>query len=244
MIRIDMCGAPVTLGKRSELFALASRLIGKGGIIASANPEILASASENAELSAAMNGALCIPDGVGVRIGARLFGERTDVYPGVELAEDILDVREVRLAIVGGKVGVAEKALKNLSQRHPKVDPVLALDGYSHTLSDIERQLSAADADVVFLCLGAPKQELYAKALFSKMPKTLFLCLGGSADVYSGEKKRCPKLLRRLSLEWAYRMICEPRRILRAPKIVGFFVKIVKITKKRAKIGKKSPKSE
>ena len=244
MRRIEMCGVWVTLGEKTELLTLARSLIGKGGIISSANPEILAAASKSAELSGALNSSLCIPDGVGVRIGAGIIGEKTEVYPGVELAEDILGDVPVRLAIVGGRAGIAEKALANLSQKHRKILPVLALDGYSHTLGDIEMSLCEALADVVFLCLGSPKQELYASALHAKMPRTLFLCLGGSADVYSGEKKRCPRILRRLSLEWAYRMIREPRRIMRAPLIVTFFIKIVKIKKKNAKIGKKSPKTE
>lgn len=244
MRRIEMCGVRVSIGKKEELFALASGLIGKGGIISSANPEILFTASKTSELASVMNRGLCIPDGVGVRIGARILGERTDVYPGVELAEDILAQSEVRLAIVGGREGIAERALENLAAKHATVSPVLALDGYSHTLPEIEERLRSAFADVVFLCLGSPKQELYAGELFDKFPHTVFLCLGGSADIYSGEKKRCGALLRRLSLEWAYRMICEPRRLLRAPRILGFFVKIVKNDKKRAKLSKKSPKSE
>jgi N-acetylglucosaminyldiphosphoundecaprenol N-acetyl-beta-D-mannosaminyltransferase len=244
MRNIKMCGVAVTLGKRRELFALASALIGEGGVIDSANPEILAAASENEELSRAMNEALCIPDGVGVKIGARLLGERTDVYPGVELAEDIIDTEEVRLAIVGGKIGVAEKALRKLAQKHPKAQPVLALDGYSHALADIEEQIRISRADTVFLCLGSPKQELYARELYHRIPDALFLSLGGSADVYSGEKKRCPKLLRSLRLEWLYRIAREPRRISRMPKLLGFFIKIVKNPKKSEKIGKKSPKTE
>ena len=244
MRRIEMCGVRVSVGKKEELFALASGLIGKGGIISSANPEILAAASESDELSCALNESVCIPDGVGVKIGAKILGEETEVYPGVELAEDILDVKAVRLAVIGGREGIAKRALENLSLKHPQVSPVLALDGYSHTIDDMEARLCEAAAEVVFLCLGSPKQELYAMALHGKMPSTLFLCLGGSADVYSGEKKRCPRLLRRLSLEWAYRMIREPKRIMRAPKILSFFEKIVKNEKKRSKLGKKSPKSE
>ena len=161
MRKIEMCGVRVSIGEREELFAVASGLIGKGGIITSANPEILAAASESDELSCALNESVCIPDGVGVKIGAKILGEETEVYPGVELAEDILDVKAVRLAVIGGREGIAERAMQELTVRHRSVIPEFALCGYAIDHAMVEDILRQRRPDVVFVCLGSPTQEIF-----------------------------------------------------------------------------------
>ena len=242
MKKIDILGTEVTLGGREELFFAAAELIDKGGVIATVNPAILNSAASDTELRAALRGALAIPDGVGTSIAAFMLGERTSRFPGVELGEALLEVRPVRLGIVGGREGVAEAALENLTLRHPNVIPALARDGFSHSEEEISEAISDSRTELVFLCLGSPKQELFAKWLSGRHKGVLFISLGGSADIYSGLKKRCPRALRALRLEWAYRMAREPRRLAGLADIPSFFAKIIKQGKFERKIGKKVPK--
>ena len=83
-------------------------------------------------------------------------------------------------------------------------------------------QIRAAAADVVFVCLGAPKQELWMAKMAGKLPLGLMVGLGGSLDVFAGTVKRAPVAWQKLDLEWLYRLIKEPRRIGRMMKLPLF----------------------
>lgn len=215
-------GIDIAIGTKEELLSLATSLIGRGGAISTVNPEIMRDSVYNATLRAALMESLNIPDGVGVRASLSMKGIKTEVFPGVELGEALLDIPGVRFAIIGGKSGVAKRALEKLSLLHPGSVPCFAMDGYTLSYTSVGEQLTEYLPQLVFVCLGSPKQEIFIYNIKRYAKETLFLSLGGSVDIYAQDKKRAPRVVRKMKCEWLYRMIREPSRISRVPKLADF----------------------
>lgn len=246
MKSVNIFGVEVTAGSREELFLAVANMIGSGGAVSTVNPEILYASTENEELRAALLDSVCIPDGIGVVNTARRMGVFSEHFPGVELGEALLTVFSVRLGIIGGKSGVSERAMKNLSAKYPSVTPVFAFCGYNINEEEIKNALKRERPDIVFVCLGSPKQEIFINEIKRYSENTLFVALGGSVDIYAGDKRRAPKLVRRLHGEWIYRILTEPKRVKRLPKLLLYAIKNKKNTdfdEKSCKIGKKRKKS-
>ena len=87
--------------------------------------------------------------------------------------------------------------------------------------------IRAARADVVFVCLGAPKQEKWAAAHGADTGARLFVGLGGSLDVFAGQVERAPEGWQKLGLEWLYRTIRQPSRLKRVAKLPLFLCSAV-----------------
>lgn len=197
--------------------------------IVTPNPEIISFCQRDPEIMAAVNGAsLVIPDGIGViyalKILRRPIGGRV---PGVELGENILPLaieRGYRLFIFGGKPGVAEKAAERLSEKYPGLQICGTADGYFSDDDEVSARISAATPDLLFVCLGAPRQELWMAAHAGRVQARLMIGLGGSVDIYAGTVNRAPKFWRRLNLEWFYRLICQPKRISRLARSLPSFL--------------------
>ena len=82
-------------------------------------------------------------------------------------------------------------------------------------------KLNAAAPDELFVCRGAPKQEIFMKEHLNELSVKLMIGLGGTLDSFAGTVKRAPKWMIRCNLEWLYRLIKEPKRfgrMLRLPK--------------------------
>ena len=75
-------------------------------------------------------------------------------------------------------------------------------------------QIRAAQLDILFLALGTPKQENFAGQRLDEMGAKVTVCVGAAVDFVAGRQRRAPRLLRRLGLEWAYRAVHEPRRLI------------------------------
>lgn len=235
-------GIKIETGSREELLKKCAALIGRGGAISTVNPEILKSALDDAELKGALKESLCIPDGIGVERVIKRSGVYTERFPGVELGEELLEIREVKLGLVGGRAGVAERAMQELVMRHKNVIPEFAVSGYGINEASFVSELKEKKPDIVFVCLGSPKQETFIMRMKEHAPRTLFVALGGSLDVYSKDKKRAPLIFRKIGCEWLWRVINEPNRIKRLPKTAAFFRAAAKNQAKRVKICKKRTK--
>ena len=236
----EVFGIKIAIGRRCELLEAAKKKLKDGGIITTVNPEILSRARQDQELHSVIASSLAIPDGVGVSM---LFSDGSERLPGIELAEELLEVMPIKLAIIGGREGVAECAMERLVEKHKNIIPEFCADGYSFSVNNIKERIRAKSPDLVFICLGSPKQEILARELYLDFPSALYIGLGGSADIWSGEKKRAPRIFRAFGLEWLYRAVREPRRILRLGNSVSFVVKSVIYRLNQQKNGTKEPKS-
>ena len=128
------------------------------------------------------------------------------------------------LFLLGAKPGVAELAAAELKQRYPGLQICGTHDGYFQEDGPVVEEIRTAAADVVFVCLGAPKQEQWMAAHGAACGAKLLVGLGGSLDVFAGQVKRAPETWQKLGLEWLYRLIKQPSRIGRMAKLPLFLV--------------------
>ena len=135
----------------------------------------------------------------------------------------------MRLYLLGAKPGVAEKAGANLCAKYPGLVLAGTHDGYFSDPQEVVDSINAAGgADVVFVCLGAPKQEKFIADNMDDIHSTLFCGLGGSLDVFAGVAKRAPDIFIKLGLEWFYRLLKQPSRIGRMMKLPKFLLIVIR----------------
>ena len=192
------------------------------------NDEMAYEALHDESFRAILNEAsLVLPDGAGVVLGAKIL--RTPLkekVAGIDFAANLLGVLEEtggRLYLLGGKPGIAEQAAENMKKTHPKLCICGTADGYFKDEAPVIARINEARADVVFVCLGAPKQERFMHDHRAELNVRLMIGLGGSLDGFAGTVRRAPKWMIRLQLEWLYRLLREPSRIgrmMRLPKFV------------------------
>lgn len=188
------------------------------------NPEIVAMARQTETYREILNGAgLVLPDGIGVVHAAKILGTPLKGrVPGIDFASALVERlarNGLRLFLLGAKPGVAELAAANLKDAHPGLIVCGTHDGYFREDGPVVEEIRAAAADVVFVCLGAPKQELWMVEHGPATGAHLMVGLGGSLDVFAGVVERAPEGFQRLGLEWLYRLAKEPKRIGRMAKL-------------------------
>ncbi len=201
------------------------------------NPEIVDLARADAGYRDLLNGAgLVLPDGIGVVYAAKLLGRPLKGrVPGIDFATGLLDrlaKNGGKLFLLGAKPGVAEQAAARLKAAHPGLVICGTNDGYFKDSAPVVEKIKEAAADVVFVCLGAPKQEKWMAQYGPETGAHLMAGLGGALDVYAGNVKRAPVLWQKLGMEWAYRLIRQPSRIGRMAKLPLFLVDARRQSKK------------
>lgn len=126
--------------------------------------------------------------------------------------------------LVGGKQQVIDDTVAKLRQQYPAINIVGYRNGYfsgDAELAQLVDDIAARKPDVVFVAMGSPKQELLMEDM-KKRHEAIYQGLGGSFDVYTGNVKRAPKWWVDHNLEFAYRLIKEPKRIKRQIHLVKF----------------------
>lgn len=217
-------GVGVSLGTREELLREALALLDTGGTIATVNATMLEYARTHSAFREVLEGmSLRLPDGRGVSRAFSRRGEETDTLPGVELGLLLLTSRAyLRVALYGGMAGVAKRARDAILALSPTTDIVYVRDGYHYTLFEVARDLAKVQVDLVFVCLGSPRQERVAKMLSEILPNALIVGLGGSFDVWCGDTPRAPVMWQKNGMEWLWRILKEPKRISKVPALVSF----------------------
>ena len=116
--------------------------------------------------------------------------------------------------MLGSKPGVAEQAARKMREAHPQLQICGTADGYFKPEEEdtVVEKINAAAADVLFVCLGAPKQERFMQRHQAQLQVSFMIGLGGSLDGFAGNVRRAPAWMIRLQLEWLYRLCKEPKR--------------------------------
>jgi N-acetylglucosaminyldiphosphoundecaprenol N-acetyl-beta-D-mannosaminyltransferase len=120
--------------------------------------------------------------------------------------------RPVRLALVGGPAGLAERAARVLEEGAP-VTTVLTEHGYHDDWTGPIAALQQADPDVCLIGLGAPGEMLWCERHRSELPGGLVLTCGGWFGHLVGDERRAPRMLRRSGVEWIARLAQSPKRL-------------------------------
>lgn len=206
---------------------------GEKAYVVTPNPEIVWMARRDEPLRTALNSAaMALPDGIGIIYGARILGAplRNGRVPGIDFVTALFKIMAVSgrtVFLLGAKPGVAETAGKNLAAKHPGLVIAGAADGYFTDNTQIIEKINNANPDLLLVCLGAPKQELWMAENTGLLNVGLCAGLGGVLDVFAGKVKRAPAFFRKLGLEWLYRIIREPRRIKRSVKLPLFLFAVI-----------------
>ena len=129
---------------------------------------------------------------------------------------------EKTLFLLGAKPGVAESAAQALQERFKGLKIVGTNDGYFSDDEPIVEKINAVSPDLLLVCLGAPKQELWMQKNAPALKVGLMAGLGGSLDVFAGVVERAPEAWQKLGLEWLYRLKKEPGRIKRMSNLPKF----------------------
>ena len=194
------------------------------------NPEFILAAEKDESFRKVINAAdLVIPDGIGVIYSAKILGTPlAERVPGIEFSAKMLEkLNEMggRLFLLGAKPGVAEKAGENICAQYPNIVLCGTQDGYFKDEEDVILKVAAACPDLLFVCLGAPKQEKWMARWGKHTGAKMAIGLGGCLDVYAGNVERAPEAWQKAGMEWAYRLKKEPKRITRMAKLPLVLVK-------------------
>jgi len=201
-------------------------------LVVTPNAEIVQQAKGDCEFSSLIAGAdLVIPDGVGVIYASRILGRPLKGrVPGCDFAAALMARMAKsghRLFLLGAKPGVADMAAANLTAAHPGLNICGTHDGYFKEDGPVADAIREANADVVFVCLGAPKQEKWALKNGEAAGARLYIGLGGSLDVFSGQVERAPEGWQKAGMEWLYRALKDPVRLKRVAKLPLFLCSAV-----------------
>lgn len=204
-------------------------------IVVTPNAEILQMYSTDPAVKEALEKAdYIVPDGVGVLMAAKRLGTPLkEKVAGVELSRNLLEKAAKEggnVYLLGAKPGVAAEAKRCLEQEIPGVSIVGARDGYFKPEDEpaIIEEINGLDVDMLFVCLGAPKQELWMAEHKGDLKVGVMLGLGGSLDIFSHTLKRAPQWMINCRIEWLYRVIKEPYRIGRIASLPKFLLSIKK----------------
>ena len=212
-----------------------------GGAVYTPNAEMAKLALDDPRLCALLNrGDLVVPDGAGVVLAAKLLGTPlAGKVAGVELAQNLLAPMQkqgLSLFLFGGKPGVAQRAAQALHAKYPELAVCGVADGYFDDEARRVSLIAQSGADVVFVCLGSPKQEYFIDA-HRKECRALMLGLGGTLDILAGDVQRAPAFFVEHNLEWLYRGAFDVKRWKRLMKIPAFLADVSHLRRTHKKRG-------
>ena len=187
--------------------------------VCTVNPEFIMTARRYPTFAQVLAAAdLCTPDGVGVLWAARRAGvrlnERVTGSDGIYRLCERAAAQGWRVFFLGAAPGVAERAASELSRLYPGLTVAGTFAG-SPAASDwpeIRQRLTAAQADLLFVAYGHPRQDIWIHQHREELPVAVALGIGGAFDFVAGTAPRAPHWLRRLGLEWLYRLARQPWR--------------------------------
>lgn len=218
---------PVDVAQATAWIVAESRDAPAPRLVVTLNPEIIVRARQDPDLAGALARAdLTVADGVGVLWAAKRAGHRLPGrVPGVELAFAVLarGGPALRVALLGGRPGVAERAAREAERRWGVI-----ITGTRHGYFDWEREAPAvaaalAEGDPHLLLAGLGEgQELLLDRYREAWGARVSIGVGGTLDVLAGVAKRTPAWTRRVGLEWAWRVGLDPARWHRIPRLLTF----------------------
>jgi N-acetylglucosaminyldiphosphoundecaprenol N-acetyl-beta-D-mannosaminyltransferase len=216
----------------TDLLARIEEFIAEGTPhqICTVNPEFVMEARHNAAFHAVLEQAdLCLADGVGLLWAARRMGHslpaRVTGSDGVPLIAARAGQAGWRLYLLGAAPGVAERTAEVLQARYPGLQIVGTYAGSPSAADapEIITRVRQARPDVLFVAYGAPAQDLWVARHRAALGVPVMMGVGGAFDHIAGVRRRAPRWVQRLNLEWFFRLITQPwrwRRQLALPRFV------------------------
>lgn len=196
---------------------------GQGFAIATLNVDHLQRLGEDAAFGRAyMAHDLICADGNPIVWLSRLAGERISLVPGSDLVVPLMQIAAGGgwpVALIGGNDDSMEKAGRRLQELVPGLDIVLRhapgfpFDPDGAEADQVIDMIRQSGARLCLLALGAPRQERFAIRARDALQGVGFASIGAGLDFLSGHQTRAPRLVRRIKMEWMWRMMSNPRRL-------------------------------
>ena len=177
---------------------------------------------------------LLTADGIGVVHASKILKKPIkERAAGFDIAKKVLEkmnYTDHKLFLFGGKPGVAEEAARNLKKDYPELNIAGMRNGYfkEGEEPEIVEEINASGADMLFVCLGAPKQEQWIDRNREGLKNVrVAMGIGGSLDVFAGNVQRAPEIFCKTGMEWFYRLCKEPWRAKRMADLPKFAATVI-----------------
>lgn len=203
-------------------------------IIVAPNTEFIMKAQEDEKFFDVLNSAeLATPDSVGVMLGAKFQKKKFKArIPGQMYFRSVLEYGEKAgwtFYLLGGKGDVPEKAVANVKKLYPNVKIVGYHEGYFEKDSEesVIQEINLLKPNVLFVAMGAPIQEKWIYDHKDELKVDVATGQGGTFDYEAGTVKRAPKIVQKLCIEWLWRLILQPSRIVRMMVLPKYVIKLI-----------------
>ncbi|MGJ7442262.1 WecB/TagA/CpsF family glycosyltransferase [Aquipuribacter sp. MA13-6] len=230
-VQLDMLGFdPLTSDEVVE-HVLSALQDGRGGVIVTPNVDIMQRCRDPRVATLFRSADLVLADGAPVVIASRLAG---DPLPERVTGSGLVPQLSAASAesgrsvfLLGGAPGIAVRAAAALQAQSPQLRvvgtycPPMGFESDPDEMRAIEKAVTSAAPDIVFVALGAPKQELLSAHLADLLPGTWFLGCGAALTMVAGDVARAPGWVQRVGGEWIHRLVMEPRRMARRYLVDG-----------------------
>lgn len=236
MDKVNILGVNVDMVTISEAANIIMNFFNEDKVhsVFTPNSEIIMCAYKDEEFCRLLNSAsLLTADGIGVVYASKILKKPiSERAAGYDIACQVLEkinYTDHKLFLFGGKPGVAEEAKANLLKKYPSLNIVGTRNGYfkPEEEEEIVAQINESGADIVFVCLGAPKQEQWIDRNKDRLKVKVAMGIGGSLDVFAGRAERAPAIFCKTGLEWFYRLCKEPWRIGRMMELPKFGMTVI-----------------
>ncbi len=241
-MKINILGSGINNVNMNEAVNKIEKFIADGSPhhIITANAEIIYTADQEKKLQKIINAAdMVTPDGIGVIWAAKEQGEPLkERVAGIDLMEKLAETaarKGWRLFLYGAAPGIADEAAEKLKKKYPELEIAGKSHGYREEkeTDDLLKEINNSKPDILFVALGAPAQEYWISKHMQKLQVPVCIGVGGSFDVISGRTKRAPLWVQKLKVEWAYRILKDPKRYKRAFALPKFALKVLFSTKNK-----------
>lgn len=229
----NILGIGVDNVTRTQAVVKVIKMIEEGGIhhIILLNPYKLKRLKSNSDLKIISNKAdMHIASGAGITWAGRML--KTPLKEQISILSFMMDliriseIKEYSIFLVGAKPEIVEKAFANIKKSFPKIRIVGRHGGYfsAEREKSVVEAMRKSEANIIFVGLGFPKEEKWIYKIKNEFKNTIFIGVGGSIDIISGEIKKAPPYFMERGLDWFYRIITKPWRIGRLFRVILFFL--------------------
>jgi N-acetylglucosaminyldiphosphoundecaprenol N-acetyl-beta-D-mannosaminyltransferase len=229
-------GVPIEPLSNRELFEVIESHIRTRSrlFIATVGAEAIMMARRSGALGRILrDGSLNIADGSGVVVPYRLlYHKRIERLAGIDVFDRICERSAAagwRIYLFGAEKGVLDEAIGRLRSRYPAIRIVGSRHGYfsADAVDDIVDDINVSEADVLFVALGMPRQEMWIDENLKRLRPPVLMGIGGTLDIVAGRLGRAPRSIQKAHLEWLYRLAQEPWRIRRQWVLIPFVLRVM-----------------
>ena len=233
---VDILGINIdTLNKTKALETILA-FVGDSStkIVFTPNSEMIMIAHTDDELKTTLNSSdLLIADGIGIVWASKILGysipERVTGYDTMSELFKIGNKGSFSFYLLGSSQEVIERTVHNLKTMYTELNILGYHNGYFDSIEEINiiEEINKLKPDILFVALGAPKQEKWIYRNKTNINAKVCMGVGGCFDVIAGKVKRAPIFFQKFGLEWLYRLFEQPTRFKRMLKLPQFGLYVI-----------------